>query len=284
MKTRLVWALIAALVSSVPAPAFAADDDDDADMPEFAKGLTTKEKYMEMRDDYIKLVRGIPHFLPYEPRVRAIEQMIQMERESPSIDPAFWTEVGPAPIPNGQVGTGPQLPVSGRTVAIAVHPTNPDIVYVGAAQGGVYRSTNGGTTWTPIFDTAMSLAIGALALAPSNPEILYVGTGEPSASADGYFGVGMYRIDNASTTANLTGPINPLVTTGVPGTERRSRPFHQRDPVDPANPGHHLRLDVHRRRWQPAGRDSLGSRCLRWACWASTARPTRRPPRPPSPS
>jgi hypothetical protein len=217
MKTRLVWATVAALLTTyVPAPAFA--EDEDADLPPFAKGVTSREEYRRMRDEYFNLLRGVPHFLPYDPRVKALEEMREMEREAPQIDPAFWTEVGPAPIPNGQVGTGPQLAVSGRTVAIAVHPTNPDIVYVGAAQGGVYRSTNGGTVWTPIFDSASSLAIGALALAPSNPEILYVGTGEPSGSADSFFGVGLYRIDNASTTANLVGPINPLVTTGVPGT------------------------------------------------------------------
>jgi photosystem II stability/assembly factor-like uncharacterized protein len=216
-KTRLAWATIAALVSTyVPSPALA-DDEEDADMPEFAKSVTSKEEFMRLRDEQIKLMRGVPHFLPYEPRIKAIEEMVQMERESPNIDPTFWTEVGPAPIPNGQT-VAPATPVSGRTVAIAVHPANPDLVYVGTAQGGLYRTSDGGATWTPIFDSAMSMAIGALALAPSNPEILYVGTGEAGGSADSFFGVGLYRIDNASTTANLTGPINPLVATGIAGT------------------------------------------------------------------
>ncbi len=62
-----------------------------------------------------------------------------------------WNPIGPAPIPNGQT-TGRSDPVSGRTIAIAVHPTNPDIVYVGTANGGLYRTTNGGTTWTPLMD------------------------------------------------------------------------------------------------------------------------------------
>src|SRR5206468_9544432 len=62
-----------------------------------------------------------------------------------------------------------------------------------------------------IFDTAQSMVIGALALAPSNPDILYVGTGEAGQCGSGcYAGIGVYRIDNASTTATLTGPINPL--------------------------------------------------------------------------
>ena len=58
---------------------------------------------------------------------------------------APWIPLGPAPIPNGQT-VGISTPVSGRTISIAVHPTNPNIVYVGAAQGGLYRSTDGGRT------------------------------------------------------------------------------------------------------------------------------------------
>src|SRR5207249_57961 len=66
------------------------------------------------------------------------------------------------------------------------------------------------TTWTPIFDAAQSLAIGALALAPSSPSTLYVGTGEANGSADSYAGVGLYRVDNADTSPTLVGPINPI--------------------------------------------------------------------------
>lgn len=101
------------------------------------------------------------------------------------------------------------MPVSGRTISIAVHPTNPNIAYVGTAQGGLYRTTDGGTTWTPLLDNALSLTVGAVAIAPSQPDTVYVGTGEPNFSADSFFGVGVYRIDNAST-ANpvITGPLN----------------------------------------------------------------------------
>jgi hypothetical protein len=191
---------------------------EDPDLPAFLQGKAfDKEAFMHARDEYIAELRGVPHFLKYNPRLRALHELEEQERRIPQIDPAFWTQIGPAPIPNGQTNPPPN-PVSGRTVAIAIHPTNPDIVYVGAAQGGVYRSLDGGQTWTPIFDNAMSLAIGALALAPSNPSILYVGTGEPSGSADGFFGVGLYRIDNADTTADLTGPIDPPVNTPIPGT------------------------------------------------------------------
>jgi hypothetical protein len=185
----------------------------DADLPRHMQ-FADKEAFMRAREEHFALMRGMPAFLPYNPRLRALRELEEQEARAPQIDPAFWTQIGPAPIPNGQFNQ----PVSGRTTAIAVHPTNPDIVYVGAAQGGVYRSLDGGANWTPIFDAAMSLAIGSLALAPSNPEILYVGTGEPNGSQDSFFGVGLYRIDNASTSADLTGPIDPPVTTGIPGT------------------------------------------------------------------
>ncbi len=119
-----------------------------------------------------------------------------------------WSPIGPAPIPNGQT-FGVVKPVSGRTTAIAIHPTNGNVAYAGAAQGGVYRTLDGGTTWTPIFDNAQTLAIGSIAIAPSNPSTVYVGTGEGNFSCDSYFGVGIYRIDNAdSATPLVTGPLN----------------------------------------------------------------------------
>ena len=117
-----------------------------------------------------------------------------------------WTSVGPAPIPNGQTFSVQQA-VSGRVTAIAIHPTNPDIAYVAAAQGGVYRTLDGGASWTPIFDNAQTLAVGAIGISPSQPSTIYVGTGEGNFSCDSYFGVGVYRIDNADgSNPTLSGP------------------------------------------------------------------------------
>ena len=182
---------------------------------DLARHKGVKEEFMKRRSEAIAQLRGVTKDQPFDPtkRVDAINFMERQRAQRASAGratpDAVWTEIGPNPIPNGQVGTGPQLAVSGRTISIAVHPTNPDIVYVGTAQGGLYRSTNGGTTWTPLMDNAMSLAIGTIAISPSSPETIYVGTGEPNFSADSYFGVGVYRIDNASSaTPTLTGPLN----------------------------------------------------------------------------
>lgn len=188
----------------------------DADVPPFAADVD-REAYLRARADYVDQLRGLPHFLPYDARSRALAELEAAQARQAEAAGEFWVELGPAPIPNGQISIGSST-VSGRVSSIAVHPTDPDEVYVGTAQGGVYRSLDGGLAWTKIFDSAQSLAIGALALAPSDPTILYVGTGEPAGSADSYFGVGLYRVDDPATTANLTGPINPLVPTGVAGT------------------------------------------------------------------
>ena len=186
-------------------------EEDDPDLPSFARDIITKESYLLKRNENLNFLRGIPY--PADrpnPRVKAIEDM-QRAREinAPLINSGTWTEIGPAPLPNGQT-EGVQTPVSGRTVAISVHPTNPDIAYVGAAQGGVYRTTDGGNTWKAIFDSAQSLAAGSIAIAPSQTTTVYVGTGEPNGSCDSFFGVGLYKITNAeSVTPTLNGPLNP---------------------------------------------------------------------------
>ena len=213
-------AVVAAALAVVPFMGSGASGQEapvDPDLPPHLQAAD-KEAFMRAREEYIASMRGMPAFgLKYNPRLKALQELAEQEARTPQIDPAFWTQIGPAPIPNGQT-QAPASPVSGRTVAIAVHPTNPNIVYAGAAQGGVYRSLDGGASWTPIFDGAASLAIGALAIPATSPSTLFVGTGEPNGSADSFFGVGLYRIDNADTTPILVGPIDPLVTTGIPGT------------------------------------------------------------------
>jgi hypothetical protein len=182
-------------------------------------GGMSREEFMLRRAEYIGLRRGFDKDHVVDPHLRqAAIAMMEAQQERVASMPqtrerdvltSAWTEIGPNPIPNGQVIAGPQLAVTGRTVAIAVHPTNPNIVYVGTAQGGLYRTTDGGARWTPLLDNAMSLAIGAIAIAPSQPDTVYVGTGEPNFSADCFFGVGIYRITNASTSSPVvSGPFN----------------------------------------------------------------------------
>jgi len=96
--------------------------------------------------------------------------------------------------------------VSGRISVIEIDPTDPNKVCVGAAQGGVYRSLDGGTTWTAIFRRRATLAMGTLNLDPINGW-LWVGMGEANWSSESFAGAGLSRIENDNTTANLVGPI-----------------------------------------------------------------------------
>jgi hypothetical protein len=90
--------------------------------------------------------------------------------------------------------------VSGRVSSLAVDPTNENVLYLGSASGGVWKTTNGGTSWTPVFDAAGTLSIGALALDPGNPSVLWVGTGEQGNSCTGYFGMGAFRSTDGGAT------------------------------------------------------------------------------------
>ncbi len=81
--------------------------------------------------------------------------------------------------------------MSGRVTAIDVVHRSPDIMYVGTASGGLWKSTSGGIKWDPIFDKELTASIGAVAIQQSNPSVIWVGTGEgnPRNSLNGGFGV-----------------------------------------------------------------------------------------------
>ncbi len=85
--------------------------------------------------------------------------------------------------------------IGGRITDVAVHPTDPNVVYAGAAEGGVLKTTDGGQHWTPLFDDQACLSIGAVAIDPAHPEVVYAGTGEvnPGGGSVAYGGVGIFR-------------------------------------------------------------------------------------------
>ena len=92
-----------------------------------------------------------------------------------------WIQLGPMAVPKGQTYGGARVLVSGRVTAILPHPTDPATIYVAAARGGIWKSIDGGITWTPTSDNAITLGIGALAMAASSPQTMYAGTGEGNA-------------------------------------------------------------------------------------------------------
>jgi photosystem II stability/assembly factor-like uncharacterized protein len=81
----------------------------------------------------------------------------------------------------------------GRVLAVAGVPGNPNVYYFGAVAGGVWKSTDGGLAWAPMFDHEPVSSIGSIAVAPSDPNILYVGTGEACIRGNISFGDGVYK-------------------------------------------------------------------------------------------
>lgn len=109
-----------------------------------------------------------------------------------------WLFIGPRP-------TNSSVPSSGRTSAIVVDPrdTNGNTVYIGGAQGGVWKTTDSGLNWIPLMDgaTIPSLAVGSMAIdATTNPSTVYVGTGEQGSAFDSYYGAGVLKSADGGTT------------------------------------------------------------------------------------
>jgi photosystem II stability/assembly factor-like uncharacterized protein len=110
----------------------------------------------------------------------------------------------------------------GRVNGVTGVPGRPTEFYFGSVGGGVWKTTNSGRTWTPVFDSQPVASIGAVAVAPSNPDIVYVGTGEADMRSQISYGNGMYRSSDAGRT---------WTHIGLDGTRQIGRVL-----VDPKNP------------------------------------------------
>ncbi len=112
--------------------------------------------------------------------------------------------------------------MSGRVAAIDAVVSNPNIIYVGSATGGVWKSVNGGTDWKPVFDREPASSIGAIAIYQANPSIVWVGTGESNIRNSAGVGRGVFKtLDGGKTWINL----------GLAKTETISKIL-----LDPTNP------------------------------------------------
>ena len=91
-------------------------------------------------------------------------------------------------------------PPGNRVSAVVGEPGNPNVYYVGAASGGVWKSVDGGTNWRPVFDAMPAQSIGALAIAPSDHSIIWAGTGETFIRSNVSLGDGIYKSTDGGTT------------------------------------------------------------------------------------
>lgn len=122
-------------------------------------------------------------------RLAAYEQARTLQSIARGGPAGLWDPVGPTN-------------VGGRIADIACHPTNLNIIYAASASGGVFKTTDAGTTWVPMFDDESALSIGSVAIDPSNPETIWVGTGEPNGGGGSvtYGGTGVFRSTNGGVT------------------------------------------------------------------------------------
>jgi photosystem II stability/assembly factor-like uncharacterized protein len=145
-------------------------------------------------NDWFFLQRSFPYpEINYEARQFAWEQSQEARQQK--------AERG-----EGWVSKGPEN-IGGRISAIAMHPSDMQTIYAGAASGGIFKSTDQGGSWTPVFDDALSLSIGDIAIAPSDPDIIWVGTGEANAGGGSmsYDGFGIYKSSDAGATWDHVG-------------------------------------------------------------------------------
>jgi len=176
--------------------------------------------------------RGSNGRIPADGRLRALAQRdanLAALKLKPSLKPVLppltpvWTSAG-------------ANNVGGRTNTIAICPTNTNLIFVGAAGGGVWKSINKGLTWSLVDDRWASLAMGAITFDPSNSNVIYAGTGEANLNGDAIMGGGIFKSTDGGNTWNLIPStaafqavgsiaVNPknsneiLVGTGVGGVE-----------------------------------------------------------------
>jgi photosystem II stability/assembly factor-like uncharacterized protein len=156
--------------------------------------------------------RAYPNdFIPEDAYLNALRQRDAQRITNGTARNITWVSLGPTP--GSYPGYGN---ISSRIVTGTYHPTNPNIIYIGPANGGVWKSIDAGVNWQPLTDTQPSLAMGAIVLDPANPNIVYAGTGEATYSGASYYGRGLLKSTDAGATW-------VHITNGLPASSYFSR-------------------------------------------------------------
>lgn len=155
-------------------------------------GLSKLEK-MSAPGEWLILQRNYPDFTGKEEAFKAaLAQTLAFRSSSTNNWNYFWTLEGPTNI-------------GGRFNCITLHPTNNSIMYAGSASGGIFKTTDNGVNWNPVFDDQPWLSISCITLQPGNPDVIYAGTGDKNISGIPFVGDGIYKSTDGGVTWNHSG-------------------------------------------------------------------------------
>ena len=153
------------------------------------------DKIRTRYEDFLRRREPRNKTLAPDVRARAIDALARSQsklRETNQAEQPQWTQKGP-------------LQIGGRIKNIVVDPTNNSTIYIAAAAGGVWKSTDAGESWSPMMDFTNAIAMGALWLDPSDTKTIYAGTGEQVRGGSIYLGAGLMKSTDAGGTWSVAG-------------------------------------------------------------------------------
>ena len=138
--------------------------------------------------------------------LRAFDQVLQdaflQNKNNSATTAGTWQLEGPSNI-------------GGRITCLAVSPTNSNVVFAGTPGAGLFKTTNGGISWVPVFDDKPYLYIGAIAIDPNNPNTIYAGTGDPNVPFTVFIGDGIYKSTDGGNSWTNIGLVNTKIISKI---------------------------------------------------------------------
>ena len=190
MKNYLLFALFFVLLA---VPVIAQEENEENETPE---SIRQREEFI-----YTRRAGGPGMKLPqyaYEQALREKQNVARdIDIQSSPTRLINWVSVNPTGMFYSRTNNNY---ISGRTNSITFVTGQPNVFYIAAAQGGVWKTTDGGLNWVALTDNLPTLACGDVVVNPANPNVLYLGTGELNYSGDSQYGDGIYKSTNAGVT------------------------------------------------------------------------------------